>query len=135
MSAGRNLLARKLRESMARPKLEINESQVESLAAINCTMDEIASVIGCSKDTLERRFAAVIKKGRENGKSSLRRKMWELAQKGNVTMCIWLSKQLLGYTDKVEQKNEIKSSSGTQLNIITLPQNGFESPKNELIKK
>lgn len=30
--------------------------------------------------------------------------MWEACLRGNTTMMIWLSKQMLGYTDKVEQQ-------------------------------
>lgn len=94
---------------MARPLKEIDESLVEKLASIHCTMEEIASVCDCSVDTLERRFAELIKKAKDKGKSSLRRHQWESAQKGNVTMLIWLGKQLLGQTDKtvIEDKNHI----------------------------
>lgn len=91
---------------MARPRKKIDANQVEALAGINCTVAEIASVLQCSKDTLERRYAANIKKGRDQGRSSLRRMMWEKAKTGNVTMMIWLSKQILGYADKVTQKVE-----------------------------
>lgn len=101
---------------MARPRKEINPDQVESLAAINCTVEEIASVLGCDKRTLERRFAATIKKGREQGRSSLRRMMWEKAKSGNVTMMIWLSKNLLGYSDKISQTNEDTGTRTIELN-------------------
>lgn len=84
---------------MARPKLQIDESLVEKLASIHCTMEEIASVCSCSVDTLERRFAEVIKKARAKGKSSLRRLQWENAQKGNVSMQIWLGKIILGQVE------------------------------------
>lgn len=96
---------------MARPRKQIDESQVESLAAINCSVEEIASVVKCDRRTLQRRFAAAIETGRNRGKSSLKRKMWETAMGGNVTMMIWLSKQMLGYTDKVEAKAEVKEQS------------------------
>lgn len=86
---------------MARPPIDIDADQVGKLAAINCTMIEIASVVGCSVDTLERRFADIIKEGRAKGRSSLRRYMWEAVQKGNITMMIWLSKNMLGYGDRV----------------------------------
>lgn len=89
---------------MARPRLKIDVGLVEKLASIHCTMEEIASVCGCSVDTLERRFADVIKRAKNKGKSSLRRHQWELAQKGNATMLIWLGKQLLDQSDKVQQK-------------------------------
>jgi hypothetical protein len=90
---------------MARPRLELDEDQIEKLAAIMCTMEEIASVVECSVDTLERRYAEVIKRGRERGKMSLKRKQYETAMKGNVSMLIWLGKQHLGQRDK--SKDEI----------------------------
>jgi hypothetical protein len=86
---------------VGRPLLDIDEQQVRALAAINCTMVEIASVVGCSVDTLEKRFADIIKEGRATGRSSLRRYMWEAVQKGNITMMIWLSKNMLGYGERV----------------------------------
>lgn len=86
---------------MARPLAEIDPKVVEKLASINCTMVEIAAVVGCSVDTLERRFADIIKEGRAKGRSSLRRLQWEAAQKGNTSMLIWLGKQLLGQTEKL----------------------------------
>lgn len=84
---------------MARPKLEIDADIVEKLASIHCTMEEIASVCSCSVDTLERRFAEIIKVGKDKGKTSLRRHQWEAAQKGNPALLIWLGKQLLGQKD------------------------------------
>lgn len=87
---------------MARPKKIIDPEQVTKLASIHCTTAEIAAVLGCSSDTLERRFAAAIKKGRETGKASLRRLQWQTAQAGNAGMQIWLGKQLLGQRDKIE---------------------------------
>lgn len=85
---------------MPRHKLPIDEAQVEKLAAIMCTMNEMGSVLNCSVDTLERRFADVIQKGRDRGKMSLKRKQYETAMGGNVTMLIWLGKQHLGQKDK-----------------------------------
>lgn len=95
---------------MARPRKQIDPEQVEKLAAINCSYEEAASVLKCSPDTIQRRFAAVFKKGRANGRSSLKRKMWEHAMSGNTTMMIWLSKQMLGYTDKVEERTKLDSN-------------------------
>lgn len=100
---------------MARPKKNIDPDQVRRLAMINCSNAEIASVVGCSTDTIERRFAAVIKEGREQGRSSLKRMMWEAAQKGNITMMIFLSKQMLGYSDKLTQQ---VTSEGDQEKLV-----------------
>lgn len=87
---------------MARPQLEIDEDTVEKLASIHCTMNEIASVVGCSVDTLERRFAEVIARGRDKGKTSLRRIQFEIAKKGNAQMAIWLGRILLGQKEIVD---------------------------------
>lgn len=85
---------------MGRPKKNIDPEQVKNLAAIHCTMQEIAAVVGCSVDTLEKRFSDIIKEGKDQGKASLRRQMWKAVNNGNVTMMIWMSKQLLGMSDK-----------------------------------
>jgi len=95
-----------------RPKKVIDEKQVEALAGINCSYEEMAAVLDCNEATLSRNFAQAIKKGRALHKMSLKRKQHEQAMAGNVTMLIWLGKQHLGQTDKMEQKVE---NSGTQV--------------------
>ena len=89
-----------------RPRKKIDQDLIKKLASIHCTMSEIAAVAGCSVDTLERRFADTIKEARETGKTSLRRKQFEIALGGNVGMLVWLGKQYLGQTDKVEKAVE-----------------------------
>jgi AraC-like DNA-binding protein len=81
---------------MARPKKVVDAEQVRQLAAIQCSVEEIGAVVGCSPDTLQRRFAAVIKEGRENGKSSLKKAQFKAALAGNTSMLIWLGKVVLG---------------------------------------
>jgi hypothetical protein len=96
---------------MARPKLQIDPKLVQDLAALGCKTTEIAVVVGCSTDTLEGRFSAELAKGRENLRISLRRWQLESAKKGNVAMLIWLGKQMLGQTEKVEQTSNISVQS------------------------
>lgn len=79
-----------------RPRLELDERQIFELAKINCTMKEIADVMDCSVSTLEKSFSGLINKGKASGKTTIRRAMWKAGIKGNVTMLIWLSKNLLG---------------------------------------
>ncbi len=81
-------------------KAEVSLAQVETLATIGCTLEEIAAVVGLSKRTLIRRekeaaFLAAIERGRAKGRASLRRMQWSSAAAGNVTAQIWLGKQLL----------------------------------------
>lgn len=109
-------------KKMGRPLIEINQEQFENLCSLHCTLIEIAEWFKCSEDTIERwsvrtyeaTFADTFKKKSSKGKISLRRKMYETAMTGNVTMQIWLSKQQLGMTDKVEQtSHEIKYDART----------------------
>lgn len=105
---------------MARPRLKIDPDQVEQLAAINCSLEEMGAVLGCSADTLGRRFADAIKRGRERGRMSLKRKQYELAMAGNVTMLIWLGKQLLGQSDKQTVDANVKSSVNLNSQVVDL---------------
>lgn len=100
-----------------RPVIEISQIEFEKLCGLNCTLEEISGWFKCSEDTIERwakrtylaNFADVYKKHASGGKISLRRKMFEVALGGNVGMLIWLSKQHLGMSDKVEQKQEVQA--------------------------
>lgn len=95
---------------MARPVIEIKKEQFESLCNLQCTLDEIAGFFKCSGDTIERwckrtynqGFADIYKIYSQNGKISLRRYQYKLAEK-HPNMAIWLGKQWLGQTDKIEQ--------------------------------
>ena len=61
-------------------------------------------------DTLNRNFAEFLDKGRANGKTRLRQLQWQAAQKGNVTMLIWLGKTMLGRREP-EPIRETESSA------------------------
>ena len=104
---------------LGRHKIEMTEEmykQVCSLCAIQCTAEEIASVLGISVDTLERRiyerdglrFAEFFKIKRKAGFASLRRMQWKKAQSDDTTMLIWLGKQYLGQKDVPDSGNENK---------------------------
>ena len=93
---------------MARPKkYDIDEKQVEKLAALGCTNTEIASFFGCSKDLISKSYSTNVAKGKEKGKIRLRQMQWRSAEKGSVPMQIWLGTQVLGQTDK-QELTEIK---------------------------
>jgi len=90
----------------------ISKQQFEALCAIQCTQEEILSVLDLSDKTLNswckttygKSFSDVFKEKRQGGKASLRRMQWKLAEK-NATMGIWLGKQYLGQKDKEEEDN------------------------------
>ena len=98
----------KVKRKVGRPKLNIDYETVSKLARMMCTMQEIASFLDVSINFLEKdaEFIRVYKKNIDNGKISLRRSQLKLADSGNCTMNIWLGKQYLGQTDKVETDNK-----------------------------
>lgn len=91
---------------VGRPRADVDPELVEKLASIGCTLAEMAAACNCSKDTLQRNFAAEIAKGQENGKTRLRKKQIEVALAGNVSMLIFLGKNMLGQSDKLETVTE-----------------------------
>lgn len=96
--------------TMGRPRIEIKAEEFEKMCEIQCTLTEIATVLGCSEDTIERwckrtyekTFAEAYKKFSDGGKMSLRRMQFRAAEQGSVSMMIWLGKQWLGQSDKQE---------------------------------
>ena len=95
---------------MARPRKEIDQKQFENLCGLQCTLEEICGGFDVTDKTLDSwckrtynaSFSEVFKQKRGNGKISLRRMQWRLAEK-NATMAIWLGKQYLDQRDIVEQ--------------------------------
>lgn len=92
-----------------RPPKEINQEQFEALCRIQCTEEEICSVLGVDEATLIKwckanygeTFSKIFKDKKLGGKASLRRMQWKLAEK-NVTMSIWLGKQYLGQSEQIQ---------------------------------
>jgi hypothetical protein len=95
---------------VGRPRIELDYNTIDKLCAIQCTGEEIASVLDIDYDTLNRRlkqdtgfnFTEYFIKKSGNGKASLRRRQFELAANGNVTMLVWLGKQYLSQSDKTD---------------------------------
>lgn len=96
--------------------VEVNWDEFNKLCHLQCTLQEIAGWFDCSEDTIERRvkethgvkFADYYRQKASRGKISLRRQQFQLAEKGNATMLIWLGKQYLGQSDKVAQTIDIE---------------------------
>lgn len=99
---------------MARPQIPIDPEQVEKLASLGCKNSEIADFFGCSPETIERRFAPELTKGRAQVRISLRRWQLEAARKGNATLLVWLGKQMLGQRDKSEEELEVEKKALAQ---------------------
>ena len=94
---------------MARPRKEIDKRDFESLCALQCTKEEICAFFDISEKTLnawckrtyKQSFSLVFSQKRGKGKISLRRIQFRLAEK-NADMAIFLGKNYLGQTDKIE---------------------------------
>ena len=93
---------------------------VRKLGVLACTHAEIACFLGIREASIDSamqpdaasgaitRFAAAYKKGLEATRQSLRRKQLQIALSGNVTMLIWLGKQLLSQRDFMEVDNKTR---------------------------
>ena len=96
---------------MPRKKIEIDAEQVRGLARLGCTWDEIAGVLGIARTTLavrmrEKKFRDAYEQGVAEGDVSIRRAQYESAMKGKTGMLVWLGKNRLNQTDRVETHNE-----------------------------
>jgi hypothetical protein len=89
---------------MSRPKTKIDVAELEKLCGLQCTDEEIASFLGVSTRTIERRrgvkrFSELMERARAKGRVSVRRNLFRLANAGNIAASIFLAKNLLGYKD------------------------------------
>ncbi len=81
------------------PKI-INEEQLETLAGMGCTMVEMAAFFKCHVDTLRDNYSSALERGRELGKVSFRRELWNQTKKGNTVALKYFIWNLLG--DRIE---------------------------------
>jgi hypothetical protein len=94
---------------MGAPRVEIDLTELEKLCQLGCTEEEIAAWFNVSTRTIERRrqepeFAEVIQRGRARGRISVRRMQMKLLEQGNASMGIWLGRQLLGQTERPDER-------------------------------
>lgn len=105
---------------MARPKIEINIGQVERLAAIGCTLEEIALNLGIDVRTLYNKrkisseISEAITRGKAKGVREIENALFKKAQEGDVqAMKFWLCNR----TDKWSSvyKTEVTGANGAPL--------------------
>src|SRR5215469_4977428 len=109
---------------MARPEAKIDLAELEKLAGMQCTNEEIGAFFGVSKRTILRRcqsekFRDIIEQGHAKGRVSVRRALFKMANAGNVAAAIFLAKNLLGYKDVVN--TEHTGVSGGPIQIAATP--------------
>ena len=99
-----------------RPMIEFDLVEVEELSRSYCSFIELGKFFNCSEDVIEDRyrnnpdFKAAIDRGRFEAIKGLRRKQLEMTMDGNTQLAIFLGKNLLGQTDKmdIDQQSRIE---------------------------
>ena len=100
---------------MPRPKIVWSDKEyasIEYMATIHCTQKEIAGIMHVDEDTLNRlirvrykmSFSEFYERYSASGNMSLRRAQFKSAEAGNTSMQIWLGKQWLDQSDKLETR-------------------------------
>jgi len=126
-----------------RPRIKIDWETFDKLCHIQCSQREIAGWFSCSEDTIDRAvqrekkmgFAEYFEQKRGPGKIALRRKQYESAMSGNVTLLIWLGKQYLEQSDKVEQKQTVKQAIDLTQNFASIEERFNAELKERIFRK
>jgi hypothetical protein len=125
------------RKNCGRKHKDFDQKIFENLCKLQCSVNEIEQVLGSNqgvidkwcKRTYERSFIEVREGFRDQGKSSLRRAQFRLAER-SAAMAIWLGKQYLDQKDVIHQNIESKGEI-TQKTILELPDNGRRTVEND----
>ena len=117
-------------KKVGRKELKFDMEVVEAFGAVKASYRFMADYFGCSLKTIDRRmqdedgsFCLRYKKGLAKTKYNLSKKQIEIAMTGNVTMLIWLGKQLLEQTDK----QEVGLKKDTLTDLFNIMENGINS--------
>jgi hypothetical protein len=95
--------------------IQFDLEEVEKLGALHASNGEVASWFNVAENTIDAHmtkdpaFLNAYKKGAGKQKMKLRRQQVQAAESGNITMLIWLGKQLLGQQDFVPQNITISN--------------------------
>lgn len=105
---------------MGRPRIQIDISRVEQLAAQGLSQAEICLCLGISEDTLSRRkadsaaIADAINSGRAKAASEIANTLYQMARNKDLGAIIWWEKTRRGLSDKVQQEQ----SGGLTIRVI-----------------
>jgi len=101
---------------MPRPKIEIDISRVEELAAQGLTQAEICLCLGIGETTLYERkresavFEEAIKRGKAKAASEVANTLYLMAKGGDLGAIVWYEKTRRGLSDKVQQNINVDVS-------------------------
>jgi predicted DNA-binding protein (UPF0251 family) len=91
-----------------KPRIQIDLEEVERLASLGLSQEQIAASLGISERTLRNRkaddaaFAGAIKAGQAKGIGEIANALWENAKGGNVTAQIFFLKARAKWKDRHE---------------------------------
>lgn len=98
-------------------------SQVEKLASIGLTMQEIASAVGVSDRTLRRKIqsmadlADAIERGRHKGTATILNAMFKKASSGDVPAAKWWLSVHANRTEKTAQEHTGKNGGPIEIDV------------------
>lgn len=104
----------------------IDLDQVEKLAGLYCTDEDMAAFFGITREAFVRRkskepaILEAIERGKGKGRVSLRRAQFSKALAGHPTMLVWMGKQILGQKDTVDHQHsgEMTVTDGAQEKLL-----------------
>jgi len=101
---------RTARKGQFQPKV-LDEIRLQQLASLNATIEDMARILGCSRDTLERNHRTLIDRCKAEYRERILKAQLEAAEKGNPALLIWLGKQHLG---QIEDPNRAATEIAVQ---------------------
>jgi hypothetical protein len=125
-----------------RKRIELDLKEIERLAGLGLSEEEICSCIGITTRTLLRRkvesvaFVEAIKNGKANANRAVANKLYELCMQGNPTAIIWWEKTRANRSDKLQVTNEerrpaLSPSGSNSLTSFTSRSNGHRPIESE----
>lgn len=99
---------------MGRKKIELDLGEVERLAGLGLSEEQIGQALGVSQATITRRkqdtddFADAIKKGRAAGIAHVTNQLREQIDNGNVTATLFFLKCKAGWTEQAEIERRLE---------------------------
>ena len=120
-----------------RPKFEITPEiceQVENLSAQGLTVDQIASVLGVSRQTIYERqneypeFSDALKRGRGKGVANVTNALYTKAVDGDNTAMIFYLKNRAGWVDKQEVQSTVEQRH--IIDLTRIPNDQLEQLEN-----
>jgi hypothetical protein len=94
-----------------KPEIEIDLEEVERLASLGLTQEQIAASLGIGQTTLYKRkresadFEGAIKRGQAKGIGAVANKLYEKAMSGDVASLIFFLKARGGWKETVRNEN------------------------------